>query len=64
MSWSNLYTKRQIVHLLAAKGLPVRLPSKKLKIEFETDVDFVRISWTEKKGTYGDRLYEYETEAK
>ncbi len=64
MKFENLYTKRQIEAILISKRLPVRFPTKKFIVEFETDIDFVTIKLDSHKSTYGEKLYHYITVSK
>lgn len=58
-----LLTKQQLQNFLDAHGCKESLPTKKTSV-FLTwpirgmEVDLAECKWTDKRGTYGDRLYE------
>jgi hypothetical protein len=57
----NLLTKAQILELLANWKVNVDIPTKSTKstIAFPNEhLNVAEITWSNHKGTYGDRLYE------
>ena len=60
--WSALYTKDQLKVLCIGWNIKVPGTRDEVVIEFHKEFGYTlgRVAWTEKKGTYGDRLYNVE----
>lgn len=60
---STLLTKQQLQNFFDAHGCKEALPTRKTSVYLTWpirgyEVDVAECKWTEKKGAYGDRLYE------